>query len=151
MRKIILALIILLFCQTAYADQYTTNYRFGIPSSASRDWLAIISNDIISMDILFKQLSDDINGAWTKVGTSIYNTTTTDFVGIGTNAPVAELDIRGALTCDTISVDTIRFTRRHIYPDRPTTMLTMFVSADSLVWFYDGTNYHLVTTTTPGV
>lgn len=55
-RLLALLLIIPSFC---FASQFTTNYRLEIPASGQRDWLPIISNDIISIDSILKIISSN--------------------------------------------------------------------------------------------
>ena len=46
------------------------------------------------------------------------------------------------ISCDTLSVDSVTFVKTLNFTDRPTTPNTLFVSDDTVMWFFDGTNYN---------
>ncbi len=54
--------LLLLIPSLCLASQFTTNYNLEIPASGQRDWISIISNDIISIDSILKIISSEPSG-----------------------------------------------------------------------------------------
>lgn len=63
MKKIVF--IIIFICLTSFycfsADNTTTNYGFIIPEKDTVNWLAKLSNDIVSIDAILYEVSSDVN------------------------------------------------------------------------------------------
>lgn len=64
------------------------------PSSLTNDRNCTLEDDSTPFDSCISAPS--AGGGWTDGGTSIYNTTTTDNVGIGTSLPAALLEVKGS-------------------------------------------------------
>lgn len=67
MTKISFALMLLFISALLYASELTTNYNLEIPSSGQRDWLSLISKDIISIDTVMGIISADLGATSTKI------------------------------------------------------------------------------------
>jgi len=129
MKRFIVLLYMILYCTTACGDQITLHYNLVIPSEASKDWTAKVSQDIVSMDAVTYMLSADMVHA-------IHNRVSKD--GILT-----------ALTTDQISTDVVRFDTVTASPDvvsgAPVLVVSEDISGVMRLNFYNGSTWQRVT------
>lgn len=141
--RIILGFILLLITSLGYcADNYTANYNLVIPEEGSKDWTAKISADIVSLDTILNNISQD--ASFTKSGTNVILKTITNNVGVGTTAPLVKLEAIGQ-----ISADAYRFDTQTASPDTATLIGPCIVASRDIAGvvrlnFYDGTVWRRV-------